>query len=90
MKNTETLKNRIYEAIDTIVNYRTTPHQIDFTPYSERIKLEKAKLLIESLPIGLSMKYYQIIDSNIEEYYSPNILGENGQYYSVAQLDSMF
>lgn len=84
-----TLKQKVENAINDIVFLLTLPPQIDYVePYVR--KAEQANLLLASLPKGLNILYHERIQARVDEYFTPSFQGENGKFYSAAELDAMF
>jgi hypothetical protein len=86
----KTLKQKVEDAIKDIVDLQTTPPQIDYISPLKRNKVQKAIDFLESLPEGLSRIYFQRIENQVNQYYSPCIEGIDGGFYSIAELNAMF
>ena len=91
MRATTKIKT-IKQAMGHIIARETLPPQIDYSlPYTQKAwdaayYLDKVK---KTKP-NLVKEAYRRIALIVDAYYTPNIKGEDGQYYSVAALDAMF
>lgn len=79
--------NKIKNAINDIVHYRTLPPQIDYTkPY--KIKADKAEEFLMSLPDG--EKYMEQVNKEVDVYYDEDEYGKSPSYYDSLFEDKSF
>lgn len=91
MRATTKIKT-IKEAMGHIISRSTLPPQIDYTlPYTRKA-WDAARFLsdAEKTKPNLVKEAHKRIQTQIEAYYTPTFKGEDGQEYSVADLDAMF
>ena len=85
----ETQKTKITKAINEIVTYNTLPSQIDYqVPY--QIKAMEAEEFLHSLTAKECANAEKIVEKQINDYYAPAGIDENGQEFSIASLNDMF
>lgn len=79
----------VEQAINAIVHYNTLPSQIDYR-VPERNKSTEAEEYLETLGATKERKALNEVERQIDEYYSPSFIGEDGVEYSCADMNEMF
>ena len=80
----------VEQAIQTIVHYQTLPPQIDYISPAQRAEFREAEELLESLSTVEQQVAYEAIQTQIDEYFTPSFQGADGEWYSPADLNSLF
>ena len=84
------MKSLTKQNFNTIISMQTMPPQIDYITPKQKSDYNKAELYLEKLSKEERDEAWKYINDQVESHYSPTIKGQDGNFYSVADLEEMF